>query len=335
VYIETAEIYRSPKNNQRLRLEVEEENNNRVKTGKLVAEDGESFLIKNGIVDFTWPKELAKIDKETRAIYDKLASEYEKFAPIPFLTYKCDERVIRKNITERLCINRSSKVLEIGCGCGDGSVYIAEQLGEKGCLFLQDLSPAFLAKAVEKTKGFNVPIEYAIANGCSLSFPDNYFDAAHHFGGLNTFSDIKKCLGEMARVVRPGGKVVVGDEGIGAWLRETQFAKIMMNSNPLLKYLPPVEQLPTMARGVKVEWIMMDAFYLIEFTVAADEPVADYHVPIPSDRGGTHWTRFYGNLEGVSDEAKKMALISARESGKSMSQWLDDAVRYFAQTQSM
>jgi len=322
-----ASVYRCPQNNQLLRLEITEQSKGTVINGRLIAEDGEIFPIMNRVVDFTWPRELANIDRETRELYDRLADEYDKFAPIPFLTYKCDEKTIRTGITERLNIQPDSKVLEIGCGCGDGSVHLAEKLGENGQLFLQELSSAFLAKAISKTEQFIVPIEYAVANGCYLSFPDNYFDAAHHFGGLNTFSDIRRCLSELARVVKPGGKVVVGDEGIGSWLRGTTFSKIMTNSNPLLKYSPPLELLPTIAKDVKVEWIMMDAFYLIEFTVADGEHEADYHVPIPSKRGGTHWSRYYGNLEGVSDEAKKLAQKASDVTGQSMYQWLDDVVK--------
>lgn len=322
-----AELYVHPNDRTPLRLEITRAKGDRVIDGHLVSSTGESFMISASVVDFTWPLELATIDKETRALYDKLAADYEKFANIPFMTYKCEEKDIRNNITDRLNLRPDSKVLEIGCGCGDGSAFIAERLDKRGELFLQELSPAFLAKAISKTSHCEVPIEYAIANGCYLPFPDNYFDAAHHFGGLNTFSEIKRCLSEMARVVKPGGKVVIGDESMGPWLRETQFGKIMMNSNPLLKCQPPIEMLPPIAKDVKLEWIMMDAFYLIEFTVAAAEPEGNYHIPIPSERGGTHWSRYYGNLEGVSDEAKKLAKAACAKTGQSMHDWLDEAVK--------
>src|SRR5690606_10444335 len=103
------------------------------------------------------------------------------------------------------------------------------------------LSPSFLNRAVERLAPYKNIIELSIANASYLPFPDDYFDAAHHFGGLSTFADVKRCLKELARVVKPGGKVVVGDESMGLWLRDTEFGKIMRNSNPLFNYHIPYE----------------------------------------------------------------------------------------------
>jgi ubiquinone/menaquinone biosynthesis C-methylase UbiE len=325
--IKALKIYRSPVDGSELNIDVYEQVSDEVMEGKLFSKEGHVFQIVNGIPDFTWPEELSEIDQKTKEAYDKLADDYDKYVPVMFKTYRCDEVSIRTDITDRLQLKPDSKVLDIGCGSGDSSIFIAERLGNKGELFLQELSPRFLKKSIEKLQNYDVPIEFAIANGCYLSFPDNYFDAAHHFGGLNTFSDIKRCLAELARVVKPTGKVVVGDESMAPWLRETEFGKIMMNSNPLLKYQPPIECLPTIAGDVKVEWIIMGAFYLIEFTVREAEPEANYHVMIPSDRGGSHWTRYHGNLEGVTDETKRLAHSARQKKGESMHDWLDRVVR--------
>ena len=107
--------------------------------------------------------------------------------------------------------------------------------------------------------------------------------------------------------MRPGGKIVVGDESMGEWLRETRYGQIMMNSNPLLKCKIPLAEIPTCAENVRVEWIMMNAFWVLEFRVGEGDPEPNYDVKIPSARGGTHWTRYFGNLEGITDEAKALA----------------------------
>jgi ubiquinone/menaquinone biosynthesis C-methylase UbiE len=319
--------YRCPKDSSQLRLRINERSNNNIIDGILISESNTEYYIKNGVADLTFPFELEHSDIETRNSYENLADDYEKFSQIPFLTYKVSESDVRTKMAESLNIVENSKVLEVGCGCGDGAVYIERKLTDAGELHLQELSPKFLAKAISKLSDSEVPIAFSVANACYLSYPDNYFDAAHHFGGLNTFSDVRRFLSEMARVVKPGGKVVIGDEGMAPWLRSTEFGKVMMNSNPLLEYSPPVALLPTVAKDVKLEWIMMGAFFTIEFTVADSEPKGNYHIPIPSERGGTHWSRYYGNLEGITEETKELAYQAQKKSGKSMHAWLDEAVR--------
>lgn len=297
-----------------------------IREGELKCAEGHFFPVSNYLPDFTWPKELAIVDKHTRELYDKLAEEYDKFASIPFQTFGEEEYRVREKMTDKLKLQPGSKVLEIGGGDGRAAEHIVKRLGNSGKLYFQELSVSFLMKARQRLIAHEEQIEFSIANASYLSFPDNYFDAALHFGGINTFSEIKRCLSELARVVKPGGVVVIGDEGIGPWLRDSQFGKIMINSNPLIGYKVPIELLPLQARDVKVEWIMMGAFFLIEFTVGEGEPVANYHIPISSERGGTHWTRYFGNLEGISDEAKKLAYEARAKTGKSMFQWLDDVV---------
>src|SRR3546814_8144504 len=56
---------------------------------------------------------------------------------------------------------------------------------------------------------------FSVSDACHLPFEDRFFDAAFHFGGINLFDDVEGAIGEMNRVVKPGGRVVFGDEGIG------------------------------------------------------------------------------------------------------------------------
>ncbi len=329
------DFYRCPFDNSKLSLRNEEINGDEVVTGILVSENGNEYLITNGIPDFTWPKELSELDEHERGVYDKLAKEYDKFASIPFQTFKADENEIRENIVDRLNLKTDSRVLEIGCGDGRGAKHIAKRLGSDSEFYLQELSLAFMSNAMKRLTPFEekLDLNFSIASAMYLSFPDDYFDAAHHFGGLSTFSDPAQCLREMVRVVKPGGKILVGDESMGLWLRDTEFGKIMMNSNPLFKYKIPYEDIPVEARNVKVEWIMMGAFFLLEFEVGDGIPEADYFIPIPSERGGNHWIRFYGNLEGVTDEVKKKAYEAIQKKGVSMHDWLNEIVNEAAKNE--
>ncbi len=326
-----ATTYIHPATGAALTLEATRTEGDLVLDGAFISQDGTRFPFRCGIPDFTWPLTLQQSDAETRDSYESMAEDYDMYASLPFVTYKADENAIREHMVDMLSLKPDAKVLEIGCGTGRGALHLAKRLGPEGRLYLQEISPRLLAKTVGKLDAAGIKAEISIANGSYLPFADNTFDAAHHFGGINTFAEITRCLAELARVVKPGGKVVIGDEGLGSWLRHTDMGRIMQNSNPLLKCDPPMQQLPPTADNVKLEYFMMNAFYVIEFTVAESAPEPDYHMQIPSARGGSHWTRFYGNLEGVSDEAKKLAQEARKKTGESMHHWLDKVVRTAAQ----
>ncbi|MFZ6009565.1 MAG: class I SAM-dependent methyltransferase [Bacteroidota bacterium] len=320
-------VYRCPKSGSTLELIDAEIVGERIKSGTLRSTQNQEYLIRDFLPDFTWPKELADVDEETRAHYDRLASEYDKFANLPFETFGQTNSEVREKITSKLALTPDSKVLEVGGGDGRGAEFILKYLTGGGELYFQELSPSFLRSAQSRLREYAPRVRYSIANASYLAFPDHYFDAAHHFGGISTFAEKERCLKELCRVVKPGGKIVVGDEGIGPWLRDTTMAKIMINSNPLIGIDVPIRSIPVEARDVCVEWIMLGAFYIIDFKSGTGEPVANYHVRIPSDRGGSHWTRYYGTLEGVSDDVKKMAQLARKRDGISMVEWLEKVIR--------
>ena len=320
------EIYRCPGTKKKLSLENAKFQNGDVISGELKSPSGEIYPIVEGLPDFTFPKSLLPGDSAMREYYESVADVYDDLLPLTFSTFGVDEWEERGKLIKAANIKAGSVVLDMGCGSGRDSRLIAGSLGKRGKLFSQDLSTSFLKKAVEPLSEYECEINLAVSNGSYLPFDDDFFDCAFHFGGLNTFDDIGRALSEMARVTKIGGKVVVGDENMPVWLRDTEFGKVLMNSNPHYKYDLPLEYMPVEARDVNLRWIMGGVFYYIDFVVGTGEPYADIDFNIPGVRGGTHRTRYYGHLEGITPEAKELALKSAALSGKSMHEWLNDAV---------
>ena len=303
---------------------------NRVIAGELTSPSGNRFEIKNGVPNFVYPFELPKVDRESLQQSEERVDNYDRYLPLTFSTYGEDEQTVRNAMIDKLNLHQGAVVLETGAGTGRDSEIIARRIGAEGKLYIQDLSPSFLAKNIERMRDIEAHVEPALANGYYLPFADNSFDACYHFGGINAFGDIKRAFSEMARVTKPGGKIVVGDENMPPWLRDTEFARVLINSNPEFAYSLPLDKLPIEARKTRLEWIIGGVFYVIDFEVGEGEPKADFDFPIPGVRGGTHRTRYYGQLEGVTPEAKKLAYEARAKSGKSMHQWLEEAVRQAA-----
>ena len=145
---------------------------------------------------------------------------------LTFKTHNIDETKTRQSFIDLLNIYKGDKVLDIACGTGRDSEIIANNLGENGEIVSLDISSDMLRVCKNKFKNKGISNFQCIANASYLPFPDNYFDATYSFGGLGEFANIKKeSLAEMVRVTKVGGKVVVGDESMPAWLREPTLIK--------------------------------------------------------------------------------------------------------------
>jgi len=319
--------YCCPKCKSKFSLDVKKKKKTNVIEGTLLCTFCSSiFPIKDDVPEFSDLKELSRSELETLREYERSFKTYDNNIEFFFKTLHEDESKIRNMLADMVVTSPSSKILEIGCGTGRDSIHIANRLNSEGKLYLQDISRKMLGKCRSVVTNCNISIEFAVTNGLALPFPDQFFDAVYHFGGLNNFSDIGLALKEITRVTRIGGKIVVGDEGIPPWLRNTQYAKYLMNSNPLFEKNVPLENIPETARNVSLKWIVGGVFYIIEYNVGKEEPPLEVDINFPGFRGGTHRTRYFGKLEGVKPETKKKALRAIKKSRKSIHKWVDEVI---------
>jgi ubiquinone/menaquinone biosynthesis C-methylase UbiE len=307
------------------------DNRKRTLSGEFMADDGKIFPVRNGIVDFLGPSDLSQSESNVCDFYNARAEDYDKFLHLTFYTHNEDETRIRESFIDLLDLKPDSKVLEIAAGTGRDSEIIAGRLGPEAQFYITDIADKMLERCIKRLNHFTeLQLEFALCSVSKLPFPDNIFDALYSFGGLGEFSDIPGSLKEMARVVRFGGKIVVGDESMPPWLRQTKFAKILTTTNPQFDAPLPLEHLPVVARKVRLQWVIGGVFYLIDFEVGEGEPQGNFDFEIPGFRGGTYRTRYEGQLEGVTPEAKQLYQAAAKKSGKSLHQWLDEAVKFMA-----
>lgn len=219
-----------------------------------------------------------------------------------------------------------------GCGLGDDLIYMMPKVGNTGEIFAQDLSDVMVAataRILNKTKvgSFNLKNLYlSVSNAAQLPFPNAYFDAAYHFGGINLFSDMESAIHEMARVVKVGGKVLFGDEGVAPWLKDIDYGKAAINNNKLWALAPPLELLPKNASNVNLTWVLGNCFYVIDFEVASSLPFMNIDVPHKGTRGGSIRKRYFGQLEGIDPSLRDAVNLSAKAAGISASAWVEQLI---------
>jgi ubiquinone/menaquinone biosynthesis C-methylase UbiE len=100
-------------------------------------------------------------------------------------------------------------VLEVGCGTGEGAERIAHELGAE--VVALDVSPRMVDLSRERG------VDARIGDVQELPFADGEFDCAVATWVLYHAQDVDRAIAELARVLRPGGRLVaatIGDDNL-------------------------------------------------------------------------------------------------------------------------
>jgi SAM-dependent methyltransferase len=248
-----------------------------------------------------------------------------------FDTFETDEEDLRRRLTARIGLRKGQRLLVTGAGAGNDLPYLASLMEGSGEIHAQDIAREMLLAGLSRHRsriaGSGVDIHFSVSDAARLPFADGFFDAAYHFGGINLFPDIAAGIAEMNRVVKHGGKVVFGDEGLAPWLADTEMGRMLVNNNALYGFKAPLQALPETARAVQLGWELSNCFYVIEFEVSNAPLPVNYDVPHLGKRGGSIRTRYAGRLEGVNPALRDRIYEEAGRRGVSRVAFLEAALR--------
>ena len=275
------------------------------------------------VVDFIRPCAIGADDRLNLDVYDSDNSIdiYRNFLEWLFLTFETNEADFRSQTLNPLQLAEGQIVLIVGCGLGEDIPVVMERIGDAGELHAQDISRAMVMESADRHKFTNV--FFTISNANTLPYASNYFDAVFHFGGINLFGDIRVAISELDRVCKNGGRVVFGDEGIADHLIGTEYYDIAVCNNRLWAKKPPMSDLPYGASNIQLNYILGNCFYLVSFTSGDDFPRMNIDVYHKGFRGGSARTRYFGQLEGVTEEKKIRLQEQAKNLNMSIHQLLE------------
>jgi arsenite methyltransferase len=102
------------------------------------------------------------------------------------------------------------RIVDVGCGAGIDSLIAAKMVGPDGLVIGVDMTQSMLEKAQAGAKGLS-NVEFRIGFGEELPIPDGWADVVISNGVVNLMPDKHEALTEMARVLKPGGRIQIGD----------------------------------------------------------------------------------------------------------------------------
>ena len=142
----------------------------------------------------------------TKAFYDRISKAYDMISD-------SSEHTARERGLELLAADRGENVLVIGFGTGHSVVALGKSVGPTGQVFGVDVSEGMLDVAKKRLVEESVPakVELSLGDARAMKYADGQFDAVFISFTLELFEadDIQTVLGEIRRVLRPGGRLGV------------------------------------------------------------------------------------------------------------------------------
>lgn len=114
-------------------------------------------------------------------------------------------------ILDGLRLQPGTKVLDVGCGIGTDALELVALVEPDGLVTGVDFSESLIAEAAQRGADRGLPVKFEVGDAQALRFADSSFDAVRTERMLMHIPDPVTALLEMARVLRPGGRMVVHD----------------------------------------------------------------------------------------------------------------------------
>jgi len=143
---------------------------------------------------------------EVRGMFDRIAGVYDLMnsAMTAGLHHQWRRRAV-----DRAEVGPGSDALDVCCGTGDLTLELRRRIGPDGRVVGSDFSEPMLEIAREKAGEAGLGVEFGWADALELPYGDASFDAVTVGFGARNLADLDRGLREMARVLRPGGRLVI------------------------------------------------------------------------------------------------------------------------------
>lgn len=224
------------------------------------------YPINDGIPEFINPRRVGGLNGRLAAMYDVASWFYRPLSTVAFAAIGLTEATARHELLNPL--QPHGRVLEVSIGPGVNLPYLVAHPRVNEIVGL-DISRGQLVRCASYARRKGWPVDLVLGNGEHLPFADDSFDLVFHIGGINFFDDKTAALAEMARVAKPGTRVLVADEterGARAYQKLIPGFTRTTGGDRRPPVIPPVADLPASVTDVEVRDVWKGWAYSLEFT---------------------------------------------------------------------
>ena len=162
-----------------------------------------------GTTDFGY-QQVPQTEKaaRVRAVFDSVAGNYDLMNDLMSMGA---HRLWKAFALSQTALRPGQCALDVAGGTGDLAAGMSTQVGGDGLVVLTDINAAMLMRGRDTLtdRGIVSNVSYALANAECLPFPDSSFDCVTIGFGLRNVTDKQAALHSMARVLRPGGQLLI------------------------------------------------------------------------------------------------------------------------------
>lgn len=148
-------------------------------------------------------REIKRREKES---YDDIATAYDA-------VYARYNARFASDMVDLLYPQSNEQGLDVAGGSGSAGLKLAERIGPGGSVVIVDLAPQMLRLAQNKAdERKSAAVRTQVMDAEALEFPDSFFNIVTCSFGVMSFPNVAKAVSEMARVLKPGGRI-----GLTVW----------------------------------------------------------------------------------------------------------------------